>query len=174
MVVSIGNYRRLGVLIAPVQRTIQLSRLHEILYMGNAGIPPQCKVSEAQPCRAICLIQFLGTFTGSPLGAESRQYAADLVAIDAVTAFVRATIRSIVDTAARDSFSDNICQIADTVVLIRLADIEDLIMYDVLRRFEHAQNGRSDIADVDDGTPRCTVALDIHSAGRICPGHQIV
>src|SRR6267143_4411313 len=119
-------YRRLSVLIAPAQRTVQLLGMHKLLYVHNAGITTQLKISRTQPYRAIRRIQFLRTFAGGPLRAEFRQHAADLVTIDTVAAFIRATVGSILDTAARNSVSDNICQIADTVVRLRLAAMEDL------------------------------------------------
>ncbi|MGB8521748.1 MAG: hypothetical protein WCD43_02175 [Candidatus Acidiferrales bacterium] len=51
----------------------------------------------------------------------------------------------------RNRLDNNLCGFADTVIFVRAANIENLIVDHFSGSFEHAENRSGDVANVDDG-----------------------
>jgi hypothetical protein len=80
----------------------------------------------------------LGTFASGPLRAKVRQRAMYLFATDsadAVTAFIGASPRSILNATSRYDFSNDIRQFRN--ILIGSPDVEGLVVSDIARTVEH-------------------------------------
>jgi hypothetical protein len=58
-----------------------------------------------------------------------------------------------------------LCEFADTVIFVRAAKVENLIVDHFSGSFEHVEDRSGDIANVDDGPPGRAVTLDLDSLG---------
>src|SRR5205085_6049062 len=76
---------------------------------------------------------------------------------DAITAIV-GTNGSEADVTTRKYFADDLGNLADTVILIRIADIQNLVVHSVGRCVQRAQNGLGNIEPVDEWPPGRSVA----------------
>src|SRR5215472_2499374 len=132
--------------------------------MVDPEILPALQLVRGQSICAVHLVEFLSAFVGGPLRYKSGQCFPDFVAVHSVAALVRPAARSIFDAAAGYDLGNNLSELADAVVLRRLANVEGLIVNCTLRRFEHAEDGGHNVADVDNRTPGRSVALDINAA----------
>src|SRR5690242_10584625 len=135
--------------------------------MTDACIAPAFYVCKGKPGGSVGIIKFLGAVACGPLRTEARDASADLIAVDAVTTFVRTSARSIFNAASRDSLCHNRSKLTDAVIFPRLADIERLVVNGLRRSFEHAKNSRCDVAYVYDRPPGRAIALDIDSTCRM-------
>src|SRR5215475_1481163 len=140
----------------------------------DTEILPALEFARGQSVGATGVVEFLSAFAGRPLRLEIRESAANFVAIHAIAALVRPTAGGVLDAAPGYNFRNDLGELADAIVLFRLSNVKRLIVYGVLGRFEHANHGRDDVANVHDGTPGCAVALDVDAAGSHGRGDEIV
>jgi hypothetical protein len=70
--------------------------------MADPDVAPALQVLECEPRYGIGVVEFLSAFAGGPLRLEAGKHAVNFVAGDAVGAFIRATVRRILDTAPRN------------------------------------------------------------------------
>src|SRR5439155_8393454 len=103
-----------------------------------------------EPGGAVSIVEFLCAFAGRPLRFETRQQTANLVAIDAVAALIRASAGCILNAAPRNSFLNDGRQFADAVVFPGLSNIEDFILDNVPGSVQHTYHSRNDVTNVHD------------------------
>jgi hypothetical protein len=139
----------------------------QALDLAKPHITATFHVFHCQAHSTICIVEFLSALAGCPLGPEGGQQAHDLFAGHAITTLVRAAARSILHTASRNGFSDNLCQVVDPVIFLGTTNIESLVVNPIARRFEHHNYGGDDVANMCDGTLGRTVALDKNATGCI-------
>src|SRR5271156_2157982 len=160
--------------ICPVQGRIQFSGLNELSYLNESRIAARFDVAETQPGGPIRIIELLSAFAGGPLRSKAWQGSVNLVAIDAIAAFVRATAWGVLDATAGNGLDNNLCKFADAVVFLRAADVEDLVVDHFPISFEHTEHRGGNVANVDDRAPGRAVTLNIDSAGGISAYHEVV
>src|SRR5580658_1922560 len=112
----------------------------------------------AKPRCTIGIVEFLRALTRGPLRTKARQHTADLVKVNAVATFVWTAPGSILDTAAGNSFSDDLSQLPNAKVFLGQSDIKDLVVNRFSRRLDRGESSRDDIANVHDGTPGSAIA----------------
>ncbi len=142
--------------------------------MADSDVAATLHVLAGEPGRTIGIVELLRALAGGPLRAKTREQPADLVAVDAVTTLVWTTIGSIFDVGARNGLGYDGSQFTDTVVFFCPTNIKGLVMDGFLRCFQRGENGGDNVANVNDGTPRCAIALYVHSAGGVGRCHQVI
>src|ERR1700722_7059587 len=130
--------------------------------MADSRITAAFHVSGAESNRLIRFQQLLRPFARRPLRAKVRQDTPDLVAAHPIAALVGPAAGGVLDVASRNGFLDYVGELADTVVLFGMSNVERLVMDGLLGRLQNANNGGDNVANVDDGTPRSAVAFDVH------------
>src|SRR5262252_5955799 len=88
---------------------------------------------------AVDVIEFSRTLSCIPLRAKV-QHTLNFLAADAVTTFIRPSVRNILDTRTWNDLTNNIGQFADPVVFLYQADIENLVVNEFSECFQHSQN----------------------------------
>src|SRR6185312_1487159 len=101
---------------------------------------------------------------GRPLAAEVRQVLAYLGEGDAIAAGVAAA-RAEAQGATREFGCHDLGDLADAVVLLVAADVEDLVMHGLARRLEREADRLADVVDMDQRPPRRAVAGHLHFLG---------
>src|SRR5271169_2486115 len=126
--ISSGNRRCINKLAAPPQRTVQLPGFLQTLDLANPHVAATFHVFGCEPNSTICIVEFVRALAGGPLGTEGWQQSLDLVAGHAITALVGPAAGSVLHTASRYGFSNDIRQFADFVVFFGAANIESLVV----------------------------------------------
>src|SRR3989304_2723241 len=87
---------------------------------------------------------------------EPGKLGVDLVEANTIAAIVSIAMAK-GQVAVRKSVGDDFSDLSDLVVLRGRADIEDLLVNEVSRRFENASDGMSYILDMDQGPPGAAI-----------------
>ncbi len=135
-----------------MQGSIQLPGFEQALDAVDSKIATTLQVFCGEPSVAVGAIEFLRAFAGSPLRLEARQNAPNLIAIDAVAAFVRSPAASILDVAARYGILDYSRKLANAIVLDRLSHVESCVVDCALWSLQRAHHGGKNVANVHDRT----------------------
>src|SRR5262252_246073 len=126
-----------------------------------------------KPGGAVGVIEFSRTLSCIPLRAKV-QHTLNFLAADAVTTFVRPSVRSVLDTRAWNGLANDIGQFADPVVFLCQADIENLVVNEFSGCFQHSQNGCRDVTNVNNGAPGSAIALDVNATRSECRSHKVI
>lgn len=129
---------------------------------------------EIEPALAIGRGELGGTAPRVPLETELGEARLELGAAHAVVARIGTRAFGESDLATRHRLADDLCELADPVVLLTPADVEGLGVDGLARRAGEQEEGPADVFDVHQGTPRGAVALQDDPPGGHRPGHQVV
>src|SRR5690349_134650 len=97
-----------------------------------------------------------------------------LAEVHAVAARVRSSTGGKGNSGTRNGRRHDLRQLADAIVLLIAANVEHLVVDELARRLENREEGSRYVRNVDDRTPRRTVALQHHLFGGERPGHEVV
>ncbi len=118
-------------------------------------------------------MQLSRAVAGGVMASEAGQFAVDALEVDPVTAVVGAG-RTDRNRAAGKLIRDDLCQLADSVVLGVLPDVEDPAAHRILGRHETAVDRLANVLDMHDGAPGTAVARHGDALGRPGQRTQIV
>lgn len=160
--------------ICPTHGSIELSGFYQALDVIDAEIAAFVEVFKGETGGLVGVVKLFGAFASVPSGLVGGKDAAEFVAIDAIAALVGTTVYGVLDAAPRDGFTDDFGKLADAVVLLGDADVENFVVNEVERRIENGQDGGGNVANVNDGTPGRAVTFYVNAAGGVGPGDEIV
>src|SRR5690606_10380732 len=127
--------------------------VHQLFDVRQAAVAGAFELVEGDTDAEVGVVQLLRAAARGPLRHERRQYAPDLVAVDAVGARVRAGAGGELDLAAGHRLGDDPGDVADLEVLVRPPHVERFVVDDFARGVQRGDEGARDVFDVDDGAP---------------------
>src|SRR4051794_24946862 len=146
------------------QLSIQDAFRQQLVDVCNSLIPWPLEFLQGQARLSISAVELLCSFSSVPLRLEFRQSCANLLEAYTVRSLVGTGIVRKFDRAVRHHTGNDFRQVANAIVMNGLADIKRLIEYLLLRRFKRSNKSSGDILDVNDGTPRGSVRLQMNLA----------
>src|SRR5205823_7690620 len=156
----------------PTQRSIQVSGARQTANVSDSGIA--LKILGSQSYRPIGIIEFLRAFASSPVGFEIRQDPSNLIAIDAITTFIRPASGCVLDARPRNNLRHHFCEFTDAIIFFRSADVENFIVNRGFRRPKNADDRGNDVTDMHDRAPGGTVALNKNLTCCVGRGDKVV
>src|SRR5580658_2893701 len=162
------------ILVLPAQCRVQLAGSEKSLNVVDTLVARAFEIFHLEPNTLVRGIQFLGAAADVPLGTEPWKNFSDKAKIDAIAAFVGASIGGIFDLATRHGFLYDLSDIADSVVLLGPADIEGLVVNELLRSFQRRDKSSRDVFNVNYRAPRGAVTFHENPPRCKCPCDKIV
>src|SRR5215467_2226942 len=114
---------------------------HQGLDMADALVTRALKLLECELRFAIGRAQLLGAAADVPLRFEGGQQARDLVEADAIGAGIGAGVCGEFESAAGHHVGHNGRNVADAIVVPRLADVKGLVEHQLLGSFQRGDEG---------------------------------
>src|SRR2546425_10932012 len=109
-----------------------------------------------------------------PVRLKRRKGFRDLAAVPTITARIRPGALRILHLAARQSRFNHLGQRADLVVLFRSPDVERLVVDELSRGAQDSEESPTDVFDVNQRSPRRSIALQHNLAGRMSEADEVV
>ncbi len=123
---------------------------------------------------AVRLVEFLGTAPGGPLRLKAGQHLADTLAAHPVSTTIGSCVARVLDPRPGDRLGDNVGQIPNLVVFGGGTHVHGQVADGLPRCLQSGQEGPRNVLDVNDGAPRCAVALYQNISSRDGPGNHVV
>src|SRR4030088_2436844 len=150
----------------PIEVRVDLPSLQQMLELAQARERRGVEVPVGHGDVLEQAAQLLSASPSVPLATEAGQDPLDLVEGHAVAAIVAAVVAED-DFAIGEGLADRLGDLADPVVVVVVADIEDLVGYRLARRLKGGGDRRADIAHMHQWPPRHAVAG--HGYAASCP-----
>src|SRR5579859_7652450 len=144
----------------PEQVTIDLLRRNQVLQLFKTGERRRLEGFRRHGDAREPPVKLGGAIGSRTLAPEIWQMAPNLLKVDGVAAIV-ATAWSDLQFAIGEGFSNEFGDLAHAIVLCVVADVEDLIVDRIARRFERGEDGIADISDMDKRAPRRAVGVHL-------------
>src|SRR5260370_36116964 len=154
---------------APVELAVDLLGRLQVLQLLETGESAKLVRLRLHPNALEQLMQLSRAVAGGVMASEAGQFAVDALEVDPVTAVVGAG-RTDRNRAAGKLIRDDLCQLADSAVLVVLPDVEDPAAHRILGRHETAVDRLANVLDMHDGAPGTAVARHGDALGR--PGQR--
>src|SRR5581483_9814429 len=125
----------------PSQRAVDAAVRLQLADARQADVARAAELLLAEPGLAVRLGELRGAPPGVPARLPLRQHARDLAAVDAIATRVGAGALGVGDRAPGHRVGDDLRELADAVVVARLADVERLVVHRLARRGERDHEG---------------------------------
>src|SRR5262245_5237007 len=119
---------------APAQRLVEAPGCEQAADLIDPPVAWPLEFLELQIAPAIRLVELPGAFSGGPARLEGREGAGDLGEVDTIGARVGAGPFCELEAAAGHGVGHDPGEVADLEVLLRPADVEDLVVHELAGR----------------------------------------
>src|SRR5215213_3835212 len=124
---------------APVEVRVDLFGRQQVLQLAQPGEGRGIELALAHVDVLEEAAHLLGALARRPFATEARQDLPDLVEAHTVAAVV-AGVTAELDAAVGECLADRLGDLADAIVVVVVADIQDLVAHRLTRRFQHGRN----------------------------------
>src|SRR5262245_24404211 len=112
----------------PAKGSVHPIARHQVLQMVDALEARPLAIVDDETRDPIGGVELLGRPPGIPPGLELRQEPMNLAEVDPIAPRIGPTVFGVLDTGAGNDVLDDLRQLPDPIVLLRLADVERLVV----------------------------------------------